>query len=340
MYQDLSYALRMLRKTPTVTIVAVLSLALGIGANTAIFSLLNALMLRTLPVHDPQQLVAIASRTADSQNYDAGLSLPMFEEIRKHQQVFSSMFLMSGGRLQNVEANGVKFSGALDQVDGDYFSTLGVQPLLGRLIAPSDLALDSGSPAAVAVIGYRCWQERYNGDPAVIGKTIRIEDHPLTIVGVTPENFVGLVIDWDAHVTVPIGYSGDMTFREGRNVGFGSMGRLKHGVTLEQARAQLKTLWPNVLAATVPSESHGTRRERFLGRRLEMEAAATGTSYLRQRVSYPLFIVMGLVGLVLLIACVNLANLMLACAASRRQEFGIRLALGAGAWRLIRQLLT
>jgi putative ABC transport system permease protein len=102
MYQDLSYALRMLRKTPTVTIVAVLSLALGIGANTAIFSLLNALMLRTLPVHDPQQLVAIASRTADSQAYDAGLSLPMFEEIRKHQQVFSSMFLMSGGRLQNV----------------------------------------------------------------------------------------------------------------------------------------------------------------------------------------------------------------------------------------------
>jgi putative ABC transport system permease protein len=204
MLQDIRYALRMLRKTPTVTVVAVLSLALGIGANTAIFSLLNALMLRTLAVEDPQQLVSL--------NPD-GLSLPMFEEIRRHQHVFSNMFLSRGGALQNIEANGAKFPGGVDQVDGDYFSTLGVQPLIGRLIAPSDLALDSGSPAAVAVIGYRCWQERYNGDPAVIGKTIRIEDRPLSIIGVTPKKFAGLVIDWDAHVTVPIGYSGSTVFR-------------------------------------------------------------------------------------------------------------------------------
>ncbi len=340
MYQDISYALRMLRKTPTVTIVAVLSLALGIGANTAIFSLLNALMLRTLPVQDPQQLVTISTRMKDNPNdYDV-LSLPMFEEIRKHQQVFSSMFISRGGALLNVEANGAKFPGGVDQVDGDYFSTLGVQPLIGRLIGPSDLALDSGSPAAVAVIGYRCWQERYSGDPAALGKTIRIEDRPLTIIGVTPKNFVGLVIDWDAQVTVPIGYSGSEAFRQRKNLGFDAMGRLRPGVTLDQARAQLKTLWPNVLAASAPDEYHGAQRERFLARQIQLEPAATGTSYLRQRVSYPLFILMGLVGLVLLIACVNLANLMLARAASRRQEFGIRLALGAGAWRLIRQLLT
>jgi putative ABC transport system permease protein len=288
-------------------------------------------MLRSLPVQDPQQLVAL--------NPD-GLSLPMFEEIRNPQQAFSGMFISRGGTLLNVEANGATFPGGVDQVDGDYFSTLGVQPLIGRLITPADLALDSGSPAAVAVIGYRCWQERYNGDPAIIGKTIRIENRPLTIIGVTPKSFVGLVIDWNAHVTVPIGYTGTTAFRERKSIGFEVIGRLKPGVTLEQARAQLKTLWPNVLAATVPDEYHGAERSTFLGRKLELESAATGTSYLRGRVSYPLFILMGLVGLVLLIACVNLANLMLARAASRRQEFGIRLALGAGAWRLIRQLLT
>jgi len=177
------YALRMLAKSPGVTIVAVISLALGIGANTAIFSLINALILRPLPVRDPQQLVAIATVRPDSGN--TSLSLAMYQDIQKRQQVFSSMFAWSGGGMENLEANGVKYAAAINTVSGEYFSTLGVQPLLGRLISPDDLALDTGFPAPVAVIGYHCWRLRHNSDPGVLGKTILVEGKPVTIIGVT-----------------------------------------------------------------------------------------------------------------------------------------------------------
>ena len=228
----------------------------------------------------------------------------------------------------------------INTVTGEYFSTLGVQPFLGRLIAPEDLALDTGVPAPVAVIDYRCWRQRYNGDPAVIGKTILVEGKPLTIVGVTPKDFMGLIIDAASDVTVPIGYSGRTTYRERKNVGLDVMARLKPGVTLPQARAQLQAIWPGIQAATLPEDADSVLRAQFLARRLNVESAATGTSYMRQRLARPLAVMMGLVGLVLLVACVNIANLMLARAAGRRQELGIRLALGAGPWRLIGQLLT
>jgi predicted permease len=339
-WQDLRYAVRVLAKSPMVTAVAIVSLAIGIGANTAIFSILNALFLRSLPVRDPQQLVAISTISPSDQNGKDPLSLPMFEEIGKRQQAFSGMFAWSGGGMSNFEANGVKYAAGLDTVSGDYFPTLGIQPILGRLITPNDVATEAGSSARVAVLGYRCWQLRYNGDPEVIGKAIRVDGIPLTIIGVTPKNFTGLMIDVAPDVTAPILYSGREMLREPGRLWLEVIARLKPGVTLQQARAEMKVLWPSVQAATVPQEYAGTQRDRFFARRVYAESAATGSSFMRERLSRPLTVLMGLVGLVLLIACVNLANLMLARVTGRAQELGIRAALGASGWRLIRQLLT
>src|SRR5260221_8453470 len=195
LWQDIRYSFRQLVHSPMVTTVALVSLALGIGANTAIFSVINALILRSLPVRDPQQLVAISTISPDQRNGKDPLSLPMLVELQKHQQVFSSLFGWSGGGMNNFEANGVRWAGSLTAVTADYFSTLGVQPFLGRLITPDDVGLDRGLPAPVAVLDYRCWRQRYGADPAVIRKTIRVDDRPLPIIGVSPKSFAGLIIE-------------------------------------------------------------------------------------------------------------------------------------------------
>ena len=339
LWQDVRYGLRRLRRSPGFTAVAVLTLALGIGANTAIFSLINALILRALPVRDPEQLVAIATVSPDAANGKDRLSLPMFEEIVKHQQIFSSLFAWTGGGMIDYEANGVKYAAASDTVSGDYFSTLGVQPFLGRVLGPSDVGLERGSSAPVAVISYTCWQRRYNSDPAVVGKRIRVNDHPLTIVGVAPKGFTGLDIDAGPDAFVPIGFSGATTFRQPERLSLDVVGRLRMGVSLEKARADLGSLWPGIQTATVPPSYQGERRARFFARKINVESMATGSSYLR-RFKYELEVLMGVVGLTLLITCLNLANLTLARAIAREHEMGTRIALGASGWRLVRQLIT
>ena len=328
---DLRYAVRLLLKTPAVTLVALLSLALGIGANTAIFGVINALLLRSLPVHEPQRLVKIASIDPDHPEQAGELSLAMLHEIQEQAPAFSSSFAWLGGGVSNFEANGVRYSGSVDTVSGDYFATLGVRAVLGRMLARDD--------KQAAVISYGCWQHRFAGDPNVIGKIIRVDDRPLAIVGVAPEDFAGLIVDIAADATVPIGYRGnELKYRE--NFWYDVIARLKPGVSIEQARAQMQVLWPGILKSTAPDSFQGARRLTFFKMRSDLLPAARGNSYMRSRLEKPLEILMVLVGAVLLIACVNLANLLLARAATRQHEFAMRVALGAPRWQLIRMLLT
>jgi predicted permease len=284
-------------------------------------------------------LVSIAAIDPEHPEDDGGVSIEMFHEIQQHAAVFSDVFLWTGGSMSNIEANGAKYPGAVDGASGDYFAALGVRPVIGRVLTRDDAPLDGRPSAQVAVISYGCWQQRFGGDPGVLGKTLRVDHIPVTIVGVTPPDFNGLLVDISPTATVPFGFSHhELKYREG--IGYSFFGRLKPGVSISQARAQVTVLWPGILKSTVPDAWHGAQRSKFLSLHPQVEPAAHGNSYLRHELEKPLAILMALVGAVLLIACVNLANLLLARVAARQHEFGVRVAMGAGRWTLIRMLLA
>jgi len=341
MWLNFRYALRVLARNPGFTVVAVLSLSLGIGGNIAIFTLINALLLRALPVAHPEQLVQLSLVRRDGK---IPFSFPMFREVERGQRVFTGLFGWGNSGGTNVEVHGALELNRVVAVTGKAHSEFGATPLLGRLLTPADC--DSNSTNAnVAVIGYEFWQRRFGGALDVVGTQIRVEGHPFTIVGVTRKWFTGLSTGEPPEVTVPVTAEPlltNMPSIETRSMLWLSVfGRLKPGVSIEQARAQLQSFWPDVLLSTVSTQTPGPRRDLFLSMGLEVAPAARGRrSDLRDQFALPLYVLAGIVGLILLVACVNLANLMLARAAARGHEMSVRVAIGATRASLVRQILT
>jgi len=343
LWQTLRYTLRTLAKSPVFTTVAILSLALGIGANTAIFTLINALILRDVPVRQPERLVYLS---AIRQGSKINLSYPMFREVERSQSVFSGMIGWGGNWMPNVEVNGVLSKDRVLSVTANCYSELGASPLLGRLLTSEDENVSGGANSQVAVIGYEFWQRRFGAAPDVVGEEIRIEGHSFTIIGVTRKWFTGLTTGEPPDITVPLTampfIQSEEFDPESRSLlWLHPVGRLKDGVTIEQARAQLQSFWPNVLLATASTQTPGLRRQTFLSMGLDVSSAARGMSTdLRDQFTRPLYVLAGIVGLILLVACVNLANLMLARAAARSHEMSVRVAIGASRWSLSRQVLA
>ncbi len=329
LWLHLRNSLRSLSRNSGFTAVAVLSFALGIGANTAIFSLLNALLLRDLPVWQPQRLVELSVVRRGNKIM---FSYPMFREIERGQKVFSGLIGWSFGTMSNVESGGALSQADVRSVTADYYSVLGATPLVGRLITLDDI----NTAAPVAVLGYEYWQRRFGGSSDAVGKVIAIDGKPFTIIGITRKWFTGMSTGEPPDITIP------MKATDERAMLFVFItGRLKDGVTIQQARAQLQSFWPQVLLDTASTNTPGLRRQLFLSMGLNVDTAATGVNAtLRSRFTRPLYVLMGIVGLILMLACVNLASLMLARAAARRHEVGVRVALGAGRWTVARQVLA
>jgi predicted permease len=336
--QDICYGLRLIKQKPGFAAVTILTLGLGIGANTAIFSILDALVLRNLPVWRPDRLVEIAATYRNGAQVP--FSFPVFQQVQENQRVFSNLFGWTAGLNYTVEVDGALLAGSVRGVTGNYFGTLGATPLIGRFIGPADASSIPGTP--VAVLSYEFWSSRFGRDPAAIGKVIRIEGVPFTIIGISRRWFAGITPGTAPEITVPITagpFARMTTIRS--SLWIFSAGRLSDGFTIEQASAQLRSFWHEILAATAPTDVPGQRLQSWLDMRLEARSASTGINAdLRLQLGRPLHVLMGLAGLILLVACVNLANLTLARLFSRSREMSLRLALGATRLEIIRQLLT
>jgi predicted permease len=350
--KDVLFALRVLRKSPGFAAVAVLTLALGIGANTGIYSLLYGVAFRDLPVPHPEQLVNFGARAGDDSS--VALSVPMFQEIARSQKVFSGMFAWAPEGIYNVEVTGTLSRADIWPVTGNFYPELAATPEIGRLIGPEDVDIQTATGSQVAVLGYSFWQRRCGGDPRVVGTILKIEGIPFTIIGVTRKGFGGISAENLPEVTVPLtsepllvagsliaGQANVRKSLERRDLlWIQASGRLKPGVTLDQARAQLDSLWPSIRDAVTPITQSPEEREYFLSLQLKVESGASGSSYLRNRFSQPLYLLLSIAGVVLLVACVNLGSLTLARTASRGHEISVRLALGASRGRIVRQMLT
>ena len=346
LWRDIRHAARSLRKSPGFLAVVILTLGLGIGANTAIFSLMDQVLLRPLPVHDPAALVlldgpgAFQGRTMNAMTF----SYPMYKDFRDRNDVFTgvlarfplSMTIVWRGASER--ANG-------ELVSGNYFDVLGVSPALGRAFNAADDRTPGAHPVAMLSYGY--WQRRFGGDPTVLNQPMTVNGHPLTIIGVSARGFTGVQVGQAADVMVPMMMKAQMTptwndLDNRRSRWLTVMARLKPGVSRTQSEAAMNVIYRQINELEVKDIPNGSEsfRKRFVSKHLDVLPGQRGLSDLRREFSTPLIVLMSMVGVVLLIACANVANLLMARTTARQKEISLRLALGAGRARIVRQQLV
>jgi predicted permease len=330
--QDSSYAVRSMRRSPGFAAALILVTTLGLGATTSVFGLINALVLEPLPVRAPDRLVWIGTPS---------FSYPVYQAVRERGAgIFSNLFAW------NLESTTVNWTGEVESTEiltatGEFYSTLGIVPALGRFFGPEDDRIDGGANGLVAVIAHASWLRRFDGRADVIGKSIRIQGKSFTIIGVAPRGFFGVAAGLAPEITVPLATLQDAgSLAATTSAWLHIMGRLRDGSSIEQGNAALQAIRPSILEVTTNPGMPADRRARYLSREMTLESGRTGFSRVRGQFAEPLWMLLALVGLLFAVACASAANLLFARGIVRQRELAIRLAIGAGRMRLVRQLLT